>query len=102
MVQERSLTVRQEDVYEDLGLNKTAIQNGLGYDLLSDEILAKVSSTGQRIAFSHNILFDYAISVLLIDDKPQQLERFVLEDLVASNLSPTESDLLFHPPLVRR
>ena len=79
MVQERSLTVRQEDVYEDLGLNKTAIQNSWN-NLLSDEILAKVSSTGQRIAFSHNILFDYAISVLLIDDKPQQLERFVLED----------------------
>ncbi len=79
MVQERSLTVRQEDVYEDLGLNKTAIQNSWN-NLLSDEILAKVSSTGQRIAFSHNILFDYAISVLLIEDEPKQLERFVLED----------------------
>ena len=48
--------------------------------LQSDEILTKVSSTGQRIAFSHNILFDYAISVLLIDDEPQHLESFVLEE----------------------
>ena len=35
---------------------------------------------GQRIAFSHNILFDYAISVLLIEDEPRQLERFVRDD----------------------
>ena len=79
MVQERSLTVRHGDIYEDLDLDKTAIQRAWN-NLLSDEILAKVSSTGQHIAFSHNILFDYAISVLLIDDKPQQLERFVRED----------------------
>ena len=49
-------------------------------NLLSDEVLAKVSSTKQRVAFSHNILFDYAISVLLIEDDPKQLEAFVSED----------------------
>ena len=79
MVKERSLTVRQYDVYEDLGLDNPARQRAWN-ELLSGEILAKVSSTGQRIAFSHNILFDYAISVLLIEDEPQQLERFVRED----------------------
>ena len=79
MVQERSLTVRQNDVYKDLDLDNLAIKKAWD-DLLSDEILAKVSSTRQRIAFSHNILFDYAISVLLIDDEPQQLEDFVRED----------------------
>ena len=79
MVGEHSLTVRQYDVYKDLGLDNSARQ-GAWDELLSDEILAKVSSTGQRIAFSHNILFDYAISVLLIEDAPQQLEKFVLED----------------------
>ena len=47
MVQERSLTVRQEDIYQDLGLDNTAIQNSWN-NLLSDEILAKVSSTGQK------------------------------------------------------
>ena len=79
MVKERSLTVRQYDVYEDLGLDNPARQRAWN-ELLSGEILAKVSSTGQRIAFSHNILFDYAISVLFIEDEPQQLEDFVLED----------------------
>ena len=79
MVQERSLTVRQNDVYKDLDLDNLARKRAWD-DLLSDEVLAKVSSTRQRIAFSHNILFDYAISVLFIEDEPQQLERFVRED----------------------
>ena len=80
MVKERSLTVRLNNIYNDLGLDKLARK--IAWDnLLSDEILAKVPSTGQRIAFSHNILFDYAVSVLLIEDEPQQLENFVLEDL---------------------
>ncbi len=70
MVDQRSLSIKQSDV------RKTLTQTAWN-DLQSDEILAKVSSTGQRIAFSHNILFDYAISVLLIDDEPQCLEEFV-------------------------
>ena len=73
MVKQRSLSIKQSDV------RKTLIQTAWD-DLLSDEILAKVSSNGQRIAFFHNILFDYAISVLLIDDEPQHLENFILED----------------------
>ena len=78
MVREHSLTVRL-DTIDDLGLDKPARETAWN-DLLSDEILAKVSSTRQRIAFSHNILFDYAISVLLIDDETQQLETFIRED----------------------
>ena len=79
MVKERSLTVRQHDVYNDLDPDKPAREIALD-NLLSDEILAEVSSTQQQIAFSHNILFDYAISVLLIEDDPQKLEKFVLDD----------------------
>ena len=80
MVNERSLSVRQNDLHEDLSLDESA--NKLAWtDLLSDEILAKVSSTGQRIAFSHNILFDYAISILLIEDEPKHFERFISGDL---------------------
>ncbi len=78
MIEERSLTVRQEDVYDNLHLDRQVRK--IAWDnLLSDEILAKVSS-GQSIAFSHNILFDYAISILLIEDDPLKLEEFVLED----------------------
>lgn len=79
MVEKHSLTVRRDDIYKDLGLEDPTRQ-GAWDNLLSDEILAKVSSTRQRIAFSHNILFDYAISVLFIEDEPQQLEDFVRED----------------------
>ena len=79
MVKERSLTVKVDDIYDDVNLDNPVRKNAWD-KLQSDEILAKVSSTGQRIAFSHNILFDYAISVLLIDDEPQRLENFITED----------------------
>ena len=80
MVEGRSLSVRREDVYEQANLVEPAKQTAWN-NLLSNEILANVSSTGQRVAFSHNILFDYAISVLLIEDSPEQLEEFMLKDL---------------------
>lgn len=80
MVEERSLSVRQETVYSP-GTNEMSTAQTAWDDLLSDEILAKVSSTRQRIAFSHNILFDYAISVLQIEDDPKEFETFVHRDL---------------------
>ena len=79
MVVERSLTIKRSDISETLDLD-TPTKQAAWNELQSDEILAKVSSTGLRIAFSHNILFDYAISVLLIEDDSQQLEDFILED----------------------
>ena len=79
MVQERSLSVRVGDVYDDVDLDKP-VRKAAWDKLQSDEILAKISSSGLRIAFSHNILFDYAISVLLIEDEPKRLERFISED----------------------
>ena len=79
MAKERSLSVRHNTVYETLNLDISG-QRIAWDELQSDEILAKVSSSGQRIAFSHNILFDYAISVLLIDDEPQHLANFITED----------------------
>ena len=74
MVQERSLSVRIDKI-DDVDLDEPVFDK-----LQSDEILAKVSSTGKRVAFSHNILFDYAISVLFIDDEPKYLESFISED----------------------
>ena len=79
MVQERSLSVRVDDVYDDVNLDKPVRKNAWD-KLQSNEILSKISSSGQRIAFSHNILFDYAISVLLIDDEPRHIEGFITED----------------------
>ena len=79
MVKESSLTVRMENVDHEVDLDNPARKSAWD-KLQSDEILKKDSSTRQRIAFSHNILFDYAISVLLIDDEPKQLEEFITED----------------------
>lgn len=79
MVKERLLTIKVDDIYDDVGLDKP-VRKTAWDKLQSDEILAKVSSSGQRIAFSHNILFDYAISMLLIEDDPKHLERFIMED----------------------
>ena len=79
MVKKRSLTIKMDDVYEDVDLDKPVRK--IAWDKLqSDEILAKVSSNGQRIAFFHNILFDYAISLLTIDDEPKPFENFISED----------------------
>ena len=79
MVQERSLSVRVDEVYDDVELDKP-VRKTAWDKLQSNEILSKISSSRQRIAFSHNILFDYAISVLLIDDEPQHIEGFITED----------------------
>ncbi len=76
MVTERSLTIKIDKIYDDIELDKP-VSKTVWNKLQSDEILAKVSSTRQRIAFSHNILFDYAISVLLIEDDPNELEAFL-------------------------
>lgn len=79
MIQERSLTIKVDDIYDDVDIDNP-VRKTAWDKLQSDEILTKTSSSGQRIAFSHNILFDYAISVLLIDDEPKHLENFICED----------------------
>ena len=79
MVKERSLTVRLDNISDTLGFDKPARVTAWD-NLFSNGILVSVSSTGQRIAFSHDILFDYAISVLLIDDDLRQIEDFIRED----------------------
>ena len=79
MVKIRSLSVKEFDIYEDLELDKPVRMDAFE-NLLSDDILTVDSTTKQNITFSHNILFDYAISVLLIEDEPDQLEKFITED----------------------
>jgi len=77
MVRERTLSVRKETLYGACGAKYPEAWNGL----LSDEILTTISSTDQRIAFSHNILFDYAVSVLLIEDISEKFVEFVSQDI---------------------
>jgi hypothetical protein len=73
MVNYRSLSVREEEAYSP--------GNPAWDSLFSSEVLAYTSSTAQRVAFSHNILFDYAVSVLLMEDEPNLLVKFLNEDL---------------------
>lgn len=73
MVERRTLAVRVADVYP--------IGAGPVWDaLLSAEILEQVEPNKQRVIFSHNILFDYAVSVLLIDDDPALACAFLADD----------------------
>ena len=67
------LSVRKENVFEFVAAGPWDL-------LLSSDVLAYTSSSEQRIAFSHNILFDYAVSVLLIDDDPAELVEFISTD----------------------
>ncbi|NIA10287.1 MAG: AAA family ATPase [Nitrospiraceae bacterium] len=73
MVTQRSLSVRKDEV-------NVIGRSGVWDSLLSAEILVNVSTTAQRVAFSHNMLFDYAVSVLLIEDEPDKVVEFVTED----------------------
>jgi len=74
MVQQRSLSVRKEEVYS-FGID-TVWNSSLSSELLVDD----KTTSFQRVAFSHNILFDYAVSVLLIEDEPDKLVEFIVED----------------------
>lgn len=73
MVTEHSLSCRKDQVFE-------FTQEDAWHDLLSASILEEVGRQKQRVGFSHNILFDYAVSALLIEDTPVDFERFVSAD----------------------
>ena len=70
LVEARQLSLRHDTLYrpED---------DDVWRDLFSSEILAGDGTTGQRVAFAHNILFDFAVSFLLIEDEPAQVAGFL-------------------------
>jgi len=73
MVKNNSLSVDEKDIYIE-GLSETY------KGLLSDQLLIPVSKSEQRIAFGHNMLFDYAVSRLLIQEDPKEAFQFLIED----------------------
>lgn len=73
LVSEQSLSTRKEGLYQPV--LRIAWEG-----LLSDEVLHEVGSANQRVAFTHNILFDYAVSLLIIEDEPEKLIDFLGED----------------------
>jgi len=48
--------------------------------LLSDKLLIAISQTEERIAFEHNMIFDYVVSRLLIQEDPNRALSFLQED----------------------
>ena len=70
MVEARQLSVRHDAHYR-------TEDDDTWRDLLSSEILTEVGTAGQRVAFAHNILFDFAVSFLLIEDEPAQVAAFL-------------------------
>lgn len=74
MIEQRSLSVRKDEVY-NIG------DNDVWTLLLSEEILNESTTTAQRVIFSHNILFDYAIAILFIEDEPEKAIEFITKDL---------------------
>lgn len=74
MVEQHSLSVRKDEVY-NIG------DNVVWTSLLSEEILNESTTTAQRVVFSHNILFDYAVGILFIEDEPENAIEFITKDL---------------------
>lgn len=73
MVLENTLSVRREQVFDFRAEDQWNL-------LFSANVLHYASPAEQRIVFSHNILFDYAVSKLLIEDDPVRLVEFLSED----------------------
>ncbi len=70
MVDARQLSLRQDAHYRQE-------DDSAWRDLLSSGVLTEVGTARQRVAFGHNILFDFAVSLLLIDDEPAQVAAFL-------------------------
>lgn len=73
MVEEKTLSVRRDRIFEPS-------LEAAWAEALSSGVLIAPDDTEQRIAFAHNILFDYAVSVLLLDDEPRAMESFIAQD----------------------
>ena len=94
MVDARQLSVRHDAHYR-------TEDDDTWRDLLSSGILTEVGTAGQRVAFTHNILFDFAVSFLLIEDEPAQVAAFLAAEPARPCFFEAEHQLLLYSPLVR-
>ncbi len=53
---------------------------GTWTELLSDGVLSETHVPSQKISFSHNILFDFAVSAHLLDSDPSRLAAYIAAD----------------------
>jgi hypothetical protein len=73
MVRQRTLWAHTNDVYE-AGANEGWIA------LHSSEVLQDANDAGTRVSFGHNVLFDYAVSVEILDDDVNTLTNFLRQE----------------------
>ncbi|MDP8212783.1 MAG: ATP-binding protein [Candidatus Zapsychrus exili] len=73
MVGNNSLSLWKKDLYIE-GTSNTL------KGLLSDQALIALSGTEQRLAFEHNMIFDYVVSRLLIQENPKYALSFLQQD----------------------
>lgn len=74
MVSAGRLAVRKAEVYD-------AAAGEAWRGLLSDELLSEDPANSEMVAFKHNILFDYAAAVLLIDETAEAVSEFIRADV---------------------
>jgi hypothetical protein len=70
MVRQRTLWAQRNDVYE-AGANEAWMM------LHSSEVL---QDAGTRVSFGHNVLFDYAVSVEILDDDADAIANFLRQE----------------------
>lgn len=73
MVEGMTLSSRVDDAYLP-GMSE-ALE-----ELLSAGVLEIVDRNYRRIAYSHNILFDFAVSILLIEDSSDSFAKFIIHE----------------------
>ncbi|MGQ7856598.1 hypothetical protein ACUN24_20365 [Pedobacter sp. WC2501] len=76
MVDAKTLSVNKLDYLAVIGMGNVAVFA----KLLSANILSEQETVSSKLGFSHNILFDYAVSRLLLRDTAAQIIEFILED----------------------
>lgn len=76
MVESRVMSVDKLDYLGSLSAEKIAIAD----HLLGENVLTEQGVHSLRIAYAHNILFDFAVSKLLLKDSAQELLKFIAAD----------------------
>ncbi|WP_270089763.1 hypothetical protein [Sphingobacterium sp. SYP-B4668] len=76
MVESRVISVDKLDYLGDLSAEKVLIAD----QLLGENVLTEQGSYSPRIAYAHNILFDFAVSKLVLKDTAAELLEFIAAD----------------------
>lgn len=73
MVDSHTLTAARDRVY-------TPETRDAWDALLSDEVLTENTVSAPTVSFTHNILFDFAVSVHLLEEQPEKIVEFVAKE----------------------